>query len=461
MMSDLNTAAAPPQKDRPTLDTVLAGLEKRAREADSLAELAFSMANDTHGLLGFRQALVFRGAGPKAKLMTLSGLAMPGMDTPYLVWLRRVWAWLQPQVQDHAGWYELPTEDVPTFVADGWREWWTRGIVVWPLKARDGKVLAWVIYLLDQPPADWQIRALGRLSDMWSYCWEMLDGHAKPGFWRRCGRPLKRWRKAIVLALLVLAGSVPIDQTVLAPAEVISLDSSVVAAPLDGVIGRIHVHPNQVVQLGDALFSLDDTVLRSQYDVALEAVAVADAELAAASQRMFQDSETQRELAVLSGHAHEKRAELDAIRHQLDRVTVRAQDSGVIVFGDADDWLGRPVHTGERIMLLADPTEPGMLIYLPVRDALALEPGSRVKLFLTVDPLQPLAGEVTETSYQVTMSPEGIASYRLRARFDETVNPEQARVGLQGTAKLQADTVSLAYYLLRRPMAATREWTGW
>ncbi|WP_397474301.1 efflux RND transporter periplasmic adaptor subunit [Pusillimonas sp.] len=447
----------------PSLDSVLAGLEARARAAESVSELGFSIANETHGLFRFRQALVLRGEGPSARLMTVSGLAKPSEDSPYLVWLRRAWPWLQPQVAEKPGWFVPdPAVPMPDAVADGWREWWTEGVLVMPLRARTGRALGWVVFLLEAPPAEWQVKALERLAASWGYCWEMLGGAGRRrrwvDRWKSWGKPAR----LILLAVLVAAFLIPIRQTVLAPAEVISLDARVVAAPLDGVIKTVHVRPNQAVKAGDLLFSLDDTTLRNRYEVARESVAVADAELIAASQRVFQDSAGQSEIAMLTGRAHERRAELEAVRSQLSRVNVAADEDGVAVFSDPDDWLGRPVSTGERIMLLADPQDPGMLIHLPVADAMSLEPGAEVKLFLTVRPLEPLSGRLTETSYQATQSPDGIASYRLRAVFDDDeAGQGQARIGLRGTAKLYGESVVLAYYLMRRPLAAAREWTGW
>ena len=138
-----------------------------------------------------------------------------------------------------------------------------------------------------------------------------------------------------------------------------------------------------------------------------------------------------------------------------------AARDGVAVFGDANDWLGKPVVTGERIMLLADPARPGVLIHLPVADAVALEPGAPVRLFLSAHPLSPLSAELLETSYQALLSPEGVASYRLRAGFVPGEDLSAARIGLRGTAKIVASRVALGYYLLRRPLARLREWSGW
>lgn len=448
------TSAAPSP-----LEKLLAGLEAKARAAQGLPDLAFSIANESYPLLKFRQALVLRG-DERARVMAVSGLAKPSEDSPYLVWLRRAWSWLHPRIQARPGWFmPAPGDAPPEDIAQGWTEWWTRGVLAVPLRARSGQTLAWIVFLLDAEPAPWQVQAAARLAGTWGYCWETLGGAPRKTLRSR----LQRWGKPlrlIALALIVSAFFLPISQTVLAPAEVISLKARVVAAPLDGVVKTIHVRPNQAVKAGDLLFSLDDTTLRNRYEVARESVAVADAERVAAAQRVFQDATSQNEIALLTGRAHERRAELEAVRAELSRVQVAADEDGIAVFGDPDDWLGRPVSTGERIMLLADPGEPGMLIHLPVADAMALEPGAPVKLFLTVKPLDPLSGVLTETSYQAAPSPDGIASYRLRAAFGET-DAAQARVGLRGTAKLYGERVSLAYYLFRRPLAAVREWTGW
>ncbi|NYT61176.1 biotin/lipoyl-binding protein [Alcaligenaceae bacterium] len=441
------------------LSEMLETLEARARAAESLPELAFSIANESYGLLSFRQALVLRGDA-RMRLLAVSGLAKPTEDSPYLVWLRRAWAWLHPYVADKPGWFVPPMDAaMPELIQDGWREWWTQGVYVLPLRARSGQVLGWVIFLLDTPPKEWQERALTRLAGSWGYCWELLAGVSRRTWRRR----LSNWKKPLRLALLgavLVAAFLPVRQTALAPAEVVSLDARVMAAPLDGVIKTVHVRPNQLVKVGDPLFSLDDTTLRNRYEVARESVAVADAELIAATQKAFHDPASQAELALLTGRAHERRAELAAVLAQLERVRVVAGEDGIAVFGDPDDWLGRPVSTGERIMLLANPDVPGMLIHLPVADAIGLEPGASVRFFLTVRPLRPLEGSVTETSYQAVQSPDGIASYRLRAVFQEG-DAGQVRIGLRGTAKLYGEQVRLGYYLLRRPLATVREWTGW
>lgn len=442
------------------LAALVAAAEARARGASTVTELAFSVANDAYALLGFRQALVFEGDGASAKLMAVSGLARPTEDSPYLVWLRRIWPWLHARAAAAPGWLPLPVNatDVPPDVLDGLREWWPAGVFAMPLDRRSGERLGWVIFLLDQPPVDAQAQALVQLSQTWGYCWEMLAGKPKPPLARRWQK-LGTVKRSLLLLAVLAVFFIPVRQTALAPAEVIALDAEAMAAPLEGVVKAIHVRPNQAVKAGQPLFSLDDTTLRNRLEVAQKSVAVADAELQSATQKAFDSFQSKGDLALLNGRANEKRAELAAVRSQLARIDVVAPQDGVAVFGDPDDWLGRPVTTGERIMLLANPGKPGVLVHLPVADAITLESGARIKLFLTVLPLSPMDAVVSETSYQAVLSPDGVASYRLRAVFDGP--QEQARIGLRGTAKIYGERVLLGYYLLRRPLATLREWTGW
>jgi hypothetical protein len=436
----------------------LAALEAQARAATNVVELAFSIANDAYALMPFRQALVFRtdGGGLGDDGLVVSGMARPTEDSPYLVWLRSAWLWLRPRLPAQAGWFE-PDGDLPDHLIDGWREWWPSGVFALPLNRRDGTPLAVVCFLLDEAPAPTVAAALVQVALTWSYCWEMLAG--KPVWHHRLPSLVARRWRWLALALVALM-FIPIRQSALAPAEVVALDAEVVAAPIDGVVKAVHVRPNQAVKAGQLLFSLDDTTLRNRLDVTRKTVAVASAELTSATQKAFDNAQSKGELGTLSGRVHERRAELAATKAQLDRVGVVAPRDGIAVFGDANDWLGRPVTTGERILLLADPSRPGVLIHLAVADAIAIEVGAPVRLFLAATPLAPLDARLIETSYQALPSPDAVASYRLRAAFVSAEAGDSARIGLRGTAKIYGERVSLGYFLIRRPLSALRQWTG-
>ena len=129
----------------PALTTLAEGLEARARAAESVAELGISMANDSFSALPYRQALVFDA---NDRLLTVSGLARPTEDSPYLIWLRQAWPWLRQRVAGEAAWI-APTADelaaAPPALADGWSAWWPAGAYVLPLARRSGEPLGAVV----------------------------------------------------------------------------------------------------------------------------------------------------------------------------------------------------------------------------------------------------------------------------------------------------------------------------
>lgn len=428
----------------PQLLLQLDALRDKAMTAESLNALAFSMANDLYPLLPFHQALVFRQAKGALELLCVSGLARPSEDSPYLVWLKRSSRWLAEQLTDRTpAWLTQTTATPPPDIAEGWSEWWPSGLLCVPLHTQEGERLGVLVLLLEEAPPAALYQHLDGLTRTWAYCWSALT------------------RRQVLLVALLFGALllVPVRQTALAPAQIVSRQAQIVTSPIDGVINQVQVRPNQPVEAGTPLFALDETTLRSRADVLGKEVAVADAELVAASQRAFDNPQSKGELTLLQGRAQQRRAELAAVQAQLKRTQVLAPRAGVAVFSDPNDWLGKPVSTGERIMQVADPAQPAMQIQLAVADAIALEPGAEVTLFLTAYPLSPLKGKVLETSYQARPADDGVVAYRLLASIDE--HAAHARLGLHGTAKLYGDRVILGYYLLRRPLASLRAWSGW
>ncbi len=428
------------------------------------------MANDAWGLLGFRQALVLRKTAGRWGAQAISGLVEVAETTPYQNWLRRVCVHLdasrstsarmaEPQeAADETALLQLTPNDLPEALAQEWGQWWPADVVYFFLRNRgdaQATVNGLAFYLFDGPINPTRLASLERLSEVWLHAWAMLSG-----------MPRKSWlpgaRTRWVVALVLLAALfIPVRQSVLAPAEIISLESVVLASPLEGVVREVLVRPNQAVVADQPLVALDDTTLRNRREVLLKSVGSAQAELLATTQKSFDNLQSRGDIAPLSGRVEERRAELAFIDEQLQRLALTAPKAGITVFGDPNDWRGRSVAAGERIMLVANPAKLGVLVHVPVGDAIAVGPGAPVRLFLHVAPLSPLDGQVIETGYQALLSPDNIASYRIRATLASSPGDENLqRIGLKGTAKLYGERVLLGYWLMRRPLAAGREWLG-
>src|SRR5690606_1591626 len=116
-------------------------------------------------------------------------------------------------------------------------------------------------------------------------------------------------------------------------------------------------------------------------------------------------------------------------------------------YSDPDDWAGRPVQTGERVGLLADPQFLGVRAWAPVGEPTNLEPGAPITLFLRVAPLHPVDATLDYAGYEPVPAPNGVASYILRGTIGE--DSGHARIGLEGTARISGDWTVLGYMLLR------------
>ncbi len=440
-------------------------LLERVRQVRSAKELCFSLANEVWQLMPYHQGFVWRGRAGKPKLTTVSGLAKLGEDSPLTTWLHRLGQWLNARLMQDEGFEPMFVQvgDLPENLQDGWREWLPEYLYVLPVVPsvrRDRQaapaLLGFVAYAMQAAPSEKTqelvVRALAAYSDAWA---GYLPGNTMASSWRRRAG----WALA---ALAVVLMFLPVRLSVLAPAEIVGLDAVAVNAPMDGVVQSFAVAPNQPVRKGQLLYTLDDTTLRNRREIAIRQLDVARADALAAAQKSFANEASRAELASINGVVAEKEAELALVEEMLARIQVFAPGDGVAVFTDVNDWQGKPVSTGQRVMMLANPEKPGLLIWLPVPDAINLETGAQVKTYLQVAPLDPLPATLFETSYQAVASPLGVQSYRLRARFEMLAEDHQqhARIGLKGTAKIYGEQAALGYYLFRRPLAALRRMTG-
>lgn len=431
------------------------GLQQQAMHAQDIAELGFVVANDTWQLLTYDHGVVFlNNSLGNPVLKTVSGLATLQEETPFTLWLGRLCRLASADFPQTAR--ILTAANVDADLGDAWHEWWPASAVLVPLRGPSGRSLGYAMFARN---ADWQdadLALLDLLAGTWAYCIESIQ--ARQSRWlaiTAAFRTRSRWRWWALAALGVLL--LPVRLSALAPAEIIALQSEVVAAPMDGVIRIFHVPPNSAVKRDQALFSLDDTTLRNRRQVAQQALGVTRADALAAQQKSFDSIQSKSELATTIGRVREKEAELAYLEEALARVEVKAPLDGVFIYGDPNDWLGKPVVTGERVAQLAQPQPLGVTVWLPVGDAINLEPGAAIRIFLQTSPLSAIAAEIEQTSYQATLSPDGISSYRIRGRL---AADEAARIGLRGVAKVYGSWRPLGYWFLRRPLGALRQWAG-
>lgn len=441
-------------------------LAEKARAARTIESLGFVCCNETHALMPYRQAaLVAYDSLDKTALISHSGLATVDGNAPFGLWLREVAAALKPQLEslpEATPLVALSPESLPAPLATAWQDWLPSCVWALPLAGPDGKLRAVLFIARDEP---WPDEIQPGSPAYWLLATVRVYGHA---WWALSARGLRITERAMnfwhaprtrkLLPWLALILLFPVREYSLAPAEVVSLTTQVIASPQDGVIRRMVVSPNAAVKAGDVLAELDHTTLHNRVAVARASLDTARADFLQASQRAFDRQDAKAEIGMTEGRLREREAELASLAEELARLQIQAPGNGVFVYSNPDDWAGKPVQTGERIGMLADPAVLGVQVWVPVGEAINLKAGAPITLFLRVAPLSPISARLDYASYQVIDSPDGIASYRVRGSMTET--SAAARVGLRGTARIGGDWTVLGYLFLRRPLALLREWCG-
>ena len=428
-------------------------LEAQVREVETLAELQYLIANETRKLISARQVIVHRGnpRHTRWRIEKISSVSEVDRNAPLL-------KWLHDEIRDTLNSQENKNLQVVSIQLDVKSSKITYPFVhgfYLPFRDRKGNILGGMSLFSEKPISEQEMILATRLANTYAYAWAALKP-VRGLVWHLATR-----RNALIITvLIILAGFIPVPLTVLAPVEVVARDAIVIAAPIEGVIEEILVNPNSVVRKGDLLFRYNALDFENSYNLAVRNVAVTSARYQRSSQSAFGNGDGRRELAITKAENEVARAEMDFTAQQMAMIEVRAITDGIVLFSGKEDWTGRPVSIGERIMRLADDQKTELKIRLPVADAIILGHDAKARIFLDSDPLNPLSANLTRTGYSAEKEGEEPLFFPVIARFNENQGETKPRIGLRGTAQLSGESVQLAFNLFRKPLSAIRQYLG-
>ena len=436
------------------LFAALLRLEQVVLSAETAAETRFVIANETRSLSPFVQGVLLGGQqDERLHVDAVSNLSDVDRTTPFLAWVERLAAHVSASIPGR----ELVTLTPEHLTPELRREWPDFALphLLWiPLFTREHERQGVLLLSRESAWMPQELALLSHLSSIYAFALQKFQVRKR---WHWQQAHLRK--RALWAGLLLLAVAFwPLRLSVLAPADITPRDPFVVAAPIDGVVTGLRVLPNQQVAPGTELAELESTDLKGMQDIAARALDVAQAELRRAQQASFVDPARKADLAQLQAQVDLKSREYQLAQSRRQKALLESDRNGVAVVDDPQAWKGRPVRVGERIMSIADPAKVEVTVMVPVKDAIVLEPGNEVRLFLDTDPLSSLPATVQYVVYEPTMAGEWPA-YKVRASLASDVAPP--RIGLRGTARIYGQRTTMFYYVFRRPITAARQWLGW
>lgn len=448
--------------------TQLLALLDAVRAARSPAERRFVLLNRSREIVPFHAAVLWQ---PSQGLLEHAGVSSVDRQGPYALWLQRLLKALagrpagacsadelSPELaREGAAWWPphllwLPADEPDTTGAADEASLLLVREVPWTPAEQDGLARWAALWRLNERAAMASQRRFIDLGALWS-AWRRPGASGRGGFWRAWLRP-GRW----LLAGLVALAFVPVPMTLRAPGELVPREPTVVRAAIEGTVRRLLVEPNQVVQAGQVLAEFDDQTHASRLQLARQALATASAEWRQVNQQALGDARAKAQLPAVQGKLAQAQTELRFLEQQLQRTSLVAPHAGVVLIEDPGSWAGRTLQAGEPVLRLAEPQDQELEAWLAVGDAIELADGLPMHLHLASRPTEPVEARLRLYAFEAEQRPDGTLAYRLRGSL---TGPASQRLGARGTVRISAPPAPLAYVMLRRPLAALREATGW
>lgn len=429
-------------------------LGMRARDAATLQELSFIAVNETRELLEYRQAALWLDENLQG-VAAVSGVATPDASAPYLQWLNRLFkahACTSNEVKPlHAG-------DLAPLLSEEWGQWLPQHALLLPLFNQRAGTLGTLLLARENVWQPNEIELAREICRVYAHAVLALrPAQSLSGIFYKWLRT-RKWNWRVALAVLIVL-CLPVRLSSLMPAEITPQDPFVVRAPLEGVIDRFQVRPNEFVADGAPLFNLDTTALETRHATAREEYETAQEEYRQSAQLAVTDDKAKLEMALHKGEMDQKAVDLAYTANQLARVQVKAARAGVAVFTDVHDWIGRAVVTGEKVLVLADPDKVELTAHMPVANQILVQAGAEIVFYPQATPFSSYTAVVDSVTYHAEPADDNVLAYRIRAHFVD--NKTLPRLGLMGSARVYSHRVPLMYLMLRRPLAVLRQWLGW
>lgn len=420
-------------------------IARKIAEAKNQPEIQSILVNELKSFFLYEQAAIVKKTfWGGHRVEAINGLIEIDQSSPYAVWLRRL-SRLTPATET------VETFDSGSSINPGnWENFSAAFLMTIPLT--ETYLTQKTLFLFRSTP--WALEEKNTANIIGNIATGALSRPKIRG--EIAAKKRRRKTTASVVIFVVLMSLIPVRLSSIAPAETIPTAPFLIAPAFPAVVKNVLVNSNEEVKENQVLVELDDVDQRAKAQVAHREMEVAEAELRKYSQLGFQDQNSRYRLAEALGQVNIKKLQLERANLELDRTKLKTPVAGVAIIVDPLDWVGRPVQTGEKILLVADPKKNHVRIWVPATDGAILNEGLSGELFLDSDPWVSRKIHLKNWSFEPELSPQGIMAFRAQAIPNNEAWPHPM-VGLHGVVHLSGKRIPLLLYLLRKPIIFMRQ----
>lgn len=434
-------------------------LTVKAFHAQNLQNLIFIILNDTYQVINYDRSILFRIQPNKTKILGVSGQSNFNVETELAARLNSAVHHLKKMSGPHV----LKAEDFSKSTED-WEfiQSSRKSTVYWiPINAGEEELGLW-LEKYDDPAAAKNFEAYTplikeMLVPAYSVAWEKMSSHS---LWHKI-KPYLSLKNVGVLSLILflLLFIIPVRLRIVAPCEVVAKNSFVITAPLEGVIEKVVVEPGEEVKKGQVLYEYDKKIFYHKYQAYQKEVDVLQAEL---NQNYAlgtsHETEAASKLSLQQSKLEKSKVDLEYAKEQLALLIEKSPMDGLVTVDNPDDWRGKPIKVGEKIMTISSPDQTKLKIWIPERDNIIFALDIPVRVFLNTMPTRTFEAKILFISPEVKTMEGELPGFEAEAAWINTDEPP--KLGLKGSAVLHGERVSLFYYFFRKPIGFIRKFIG-
>lgn len=433
-------------------------LNVKAFNAETVQALTFIILNDTVTAIRYNRAVLWEEDLRKPKILGVSGQVQYNKDAL----LTKHWQQMHKGIEDRRK-PQIITKESLSSDPEVWDLYQsaTPTTVIWlPIFHENELVLGLWLEIFgtikSETSVDETLKFLNTyLTPAYGAAWAKL----KPKYSFKHKNLGKKQILIALAAFLLCSVIIRIPLRVIAPCEVIANNPVLITAPLDGIIDELAVKPGDLVKKSQTIVEYNKQVPLRNLKVAQKEVEILQAEINRANALGVTDPKSRTELGILNLKLEKEQQNLQLARWQASQLTITAPSEGIIMSDNPENWRGKPVQVGEKILSINNPNDTKVRIWIPESDNIILETDEVVKVFLNIQPEKSYGAKIYYIASESILSADNLPSFVAEANWVK--QPEDVKLGLKGTAILYGQNVSLLYYLVRKPWAKVRSFIGY
>jgi multidrug resistance efflux pump len=432
-------------------------LTVKAFNAQNIQNLTFIILNDTYQVIKYDRSILFNiSSKNKVSIIGISGQSNFNLQTELASRIKLAVKNLDNLTMQRV----LTSEDFPAS-PESWDyiQSLMPSTVYWVPIIAGKEILGLWLEKHDDPEAKKTFESYGpllkeMLVPAYAAAWEKISHRFKSMLSHLTLKKMTLFSLFLILPLFFI----PIRLRIVAPCEVVAKDSFVVTAPVDGIVQQVNVEPGQKVKKNQVLFEYEKKIPIYRYEAVLKEVEVLQAEYNQTYALGIENNEEASKLAFLDFKLKKSQLDLAFAKKQLTFLTERSPIEGLVSVDNRNDWRGKPVKTGERIMVINNEQQAKIKIWIPERDNLTFAFDIPIQIFLNSIPSKTFQARFLFITPEVKLSGEELPSFEAEAEWLD--GDQKLKLGLKGSAVIYGEKVSFFYYLFRKPIGAARKFIG-